>query len=92
MVGVVYRKERGFLFVSDVQDGRRPLIASLSGSAKRSFLVLWLITSELSSFRSWKERPLVKIFLGSFGGWEGSCVLVSGAVEEGVDWVREALW
>ncbi len=51
----------------NVQEGWRPLTASLSGNSKRSFLVLWLMVSELSSFRSWKENPLVKIFLGSFG-------------------------
>ena len=83
----------GFLFVSNVQDGRKPLTESLSGRAKRSFLVLWLMVSELSSLRSRKERPLVKIFLGSFGVCGGSCCMVgSVAAEDGVDWVWEVFW
>lgn len=81
-----------FLFVHNVQDGRKPLTASLSGRAKRSFLVLWLMVSELSSFRSRKERPLVKIFLGSFGVWGGSCMVGSVAAGKGVDWVWGAFW
>lgn len=83
----------GEVFVCrNVQDGRKPLTASLSGRAKRSFLVLWFMVSELSSLRSRKERPLVKIFLGSFGVWGGSCMVGSVAAEERVDWVWAAFW
>lgn len=78
-------------FCLDLQDGCNPLTASLSGSSNRNLLVLWLMISELSNFRFWKEIPLVKIFLGSFGFGEGCCMMRSVAAE-GADWVWEGFW
>lgn len=79
-------------FGGHVHEARRPLIASLSGSSKRNRLVLWLMSSELSSFRSWKVNPLVKVFLGLFGLCEGFCTVRSVVAGGGGDGVWEAFW
>lgn len=81
----------GRVLCLNLQVGCKPLTASLSGSSKRNLLVLWLMTSELSNFNFWKESPLVKTFLGSFGFGEGFCMMRSVAAE-GADWVWEGFW
>lgn len=81
----------GKILCLDLQDGCNPLTASLSGSPERNLLVLWLMTSELSNFKLWKESPLVKTFLGPFGFGEGFCMMRSVAAG-GSDWVWEGFW
>lgn len=44
--------------VSSAEVSERPLGLLLSGSSKRSFLVLWLMSSVLSRRREWKPKLL----------------------------------